>query len=114
MPLGETSIQSGACPDTEDSANAAALARRHAQFNYRESNFTSSTECTLGPFGAEEVFRVEYTGSIFAFLLFRFYVGKQISFQAYSKHFVASRNSSTNSSNNGAVGDQGCMAYGIP
>lgn len=98
--LEEANLHSIACFDAESSANAAALAYRHAQFHSNNPNVSSTTECIFGPFGAEEVISVDYTGSVLTLHTFELFVGKQISFQKYTKHFAALRNSTGSSLSN--------------
>lgn len=92
--LERASLQNSGCLGDGHSAGSAAIAHRRAQFSHPNS----TTECTYGPFGVEQVINVEHTGAALTFHLFMLYVGGQSSWQEHEVYFVILRNSSSQSS----------------
>ncbi|KAF7853408.1 hypothetical protein EAF04_010701 [Stromatinia cepivora] len=99
------------CPDTENSASAAAIAHRHSQSHStptkmfeiwrhtgfdQQSNQTSFSNCIFGPKGVENVLSIEYTGEIFTLTAFTIYVDETTDIRE-TEYFIALKEPSSGS-----------------
>lgn len=107
--LAEVSLHPSSCGEIEKSSIAATIATRFSQFPPDRGINMTSAECILGSFGLEEVVTVEYTEDVFAFSIFKLFVGKQTWKYHGEEEFVAIRNISTN--NSGLDEDEDGMRY---
>ncbi|KAF4631700.1 hypothetical protein G7Y89_g6431 [Cudoniella acicularis] len=91
------------CNSIEDSAVSAALYTRFSYLHQqKQQNFTSPTECLLGPFSVEEVIVVDYSQKVFALSTFRLYTGTRTWSLLKPQTFITVRGSSTLAENQNA------------
>jgi len=94
------------CGDIEESSIGATIATRFLEFPRDRDMTMTSSKCILGSFGLEEVITVEYTQDVFAFSVYKFFIGDKTWNYKREGNFIAVGNLSSNIPKSGFERDE--------